>query len=220
MKRKLMMIIICLFTCTTTILAQENSGFWSCLIQGASVKLNVLPPATYLAGNRTTAFTIDGGVEFAPWCHWSFDINAQWNPFRRSDMRKRTYGDYEHDKARMFTLKGTARYWLCDRYDGWFLGTGLMYTRYNARNLQFGLMDFYGLEDDTRYQGDFYGVPIEVGYDILLSTHWNLELSAGIAIGYFKGHTYNIQQYSQRIGSLHQWNVIPSKLAVSFKYIF
>ena len=157
MKRKLLIASLLLLL-AGHMQAQDGGGLWSCMGQGLSLKLNLLPPVTWMAGNNTTQFTIDGGIEVAPWCHWSFDLNAQWNPFRRNDIKKRSYTDYEHDKARFFTLKATARYWLCDRYDGWFVGTGLIYTHYNARNLQFGLMDMYGLDKDVRYQGDFYGL--------------------------------------------------------------
>ena len=109
---------------------------------------------------------------------------------------------------RLLLLQPEAKYWLCEKFEGHFVGAHLHGAQY------------FGGFGDKRYDGYMAGGGITYGYDWILSPHWNLEAAIGV------GYAHLWYKESDRIPCLkcyenkhkNYWGV--TKLAVSFSYIF
>lgn len=69
---------------------------------------------------------------------------------------------------RFWLVQPEVRYWLCEKFEGHFLGFHLHGAQY------FGGFDRY------RYDGYLAGGGMSYGYDWILSPRWNLEAVVGI----------------------------------------
>lgn len=109
--------------------------------QKMAVKSNLLYDATA---------TINAGVEFRLAPRWTFDVSGNYNGWTISGDRK-----WKH-----WMLQPEARYWLCDRFAGHFLGAHVLGGKYNVGNLK-NSISFLGTDfsklTDRRYQGWFVG---------------------------------------------------------------
>ncbi len=106
----------------------------------------------------TTTPNIGLEVAFSP--KWTLDLSGGYNPWTFSDDKK----------MRFWLVQPELRYWLCEKFEGHFVGVHL----HGAQ--------FFGGFKEKRYDGYLAGGGITYGYDWILSPHWNLE--AAIGIGY------------------------------------
>lgn len=120
---------------------------------------------------------------------------------------------------RHWVLQPEYRYWFCESFNGWFLGAHLMGGEFNAGNVE---LPFHVLPDlkDHRYQGWYVGGGVTVGYQWMISRHWNFEASLGLGYDYIKYDKFKCGVCGERVQSsdAHYWG--PTKAALSFLYIF
>lgn len=129
---------------------------------------------------------------------WTVDLSVAYNPWNFGDGKK----------MHLLLLQPEAKYWLCEKFEGHFVGAYLHGGQY------------FGGFSDKRYDGYLAGGGLTYGYDWILSPHWNLEAAIGL------GYARLWYKESDRIPCLkcyerkHKdyWGV--TKLAVSFSYIF
>lgn len=98
------------------------------------------------------------------------------------------YNFYESDNGKRWKhwlVQPEFRYWLCERFNGTFLGVHALGGEYNFAKIDLPFSVFKGLKDN-RYEGHFYGGGLVVGYQWILSKRWNLEVSVGG--GYVRVH--------------------------------
>lgn len=124
---------------------------------------------------------VSGGLKPWPrWLAWDFDQdnNAKW---------------------RHFAVLPSFRWWPRTVFDGFYLGADLAYIHYNigGLSLPFGM---YKELADYRYQGDFYGGGLSVGYNWWLSRHWTLGLGAGFLAGYKNAKRYDCPHCGAELG--------------------
>ncbi len=137
-------------------------------------------------------------VEVALNNQWTLDLSGAYNPWTFKDDKK----------MRFWLAQPEARYWLCEKFEGHFVGL-------HAHGGQ-----FYGGFHSKRYDGYLAGGGLTYGYDWILSPHWNLEAAIGI------GYAYLWYKESPRIHCIkcevdkdkHYFGV--TKAAVSLIYIF
>ena len=103
------------------------------------------------------------------------------------------------------------RYWFYESFVGHFLGQHLTYVGYDLGSRT------------RRYKGHAYGLGVSYGYAWMLSKRWNIALEAGV--GLF--HTEDIRRdptisdwEDEYIYHYRRWTLAPSKLELSFSYIF
>ena len=134
-----------------------------------------------------------GGVEFALAPKWTLDISGNWNGWNFKDNMK-----WKH-----FLIQPEARYWLCEKFNGHFFGLHVHGGEFNVGNVctPFGLL---GDCRDSRHMGWYYGAGISYGYQWLIGTRWNLELSAGIGYVGADYTAYKAPVCGPRIGPGHQ----------------
>lgn len=116
-------------------------------------------------------------------------------------------------------LQPEYRHWFCQPFNGWFVGVHLMGGEFNIGEvkLPFGL--FKELRD-RRYEGWFAGGGITGGYQWMLSEHWNLEASLGLGYDYIRYDKFACGYCGEILKSSHRHYFGPTKLALSFIYIF
>ncbi len=142
--------------------------------------------------------SLNAGVEIGISPKMTLELAAAYNPWT-----------FKNDKKMRFWLaQPEARYWFCEKFEGHFVGVHLHGAQY------------FGGFKDKRYDGYLAGGGFTYGYQWILSPHWNLEAALGI------GYARLWYKESPRIPCLkcyenkHQNYFGPTKVAISFIYLF
>ena len=199
-KRKLLLICLALFCLTflrvDILKAQEppaDTTRWA-------IKTNLL-------GWATTSINLAGEVTLDE--RNSLNLAISYNPFTFADNRK----------WRHILVQPEWRYWTDRVFSGHFVGLHLLYTHYNAGNvdLPFGLWS--GLER-YRYQGDLVGAGLAYGYRWRLGRGWQMEASIGLGYGYTSYKKYECPECGAYLGKESRHLFMPTKTALSLIYVF
>lgn len=138
------------------------------------------------------------GLEVALSPKWTLDLSGAYNSWTFKDDKK----------MRFWLVQPEAKYWLCEKFEGHFVGAHLHGAQY------------FGGFKDKRYDGYLAGGGLTYGYDWILSPHWNLEASIGI------GYARLWYKESPRIPCVKCYEnkrkdyFGPTKAAISLVYIF
>ncbi len=75
-------------------------------------------------------------------------------------------------------LQPELRYWLCESFNGHFVGLHVHASQFNVGgwDIPLGRLKIF---KDHRYEGFLYGAGISYGYQWILSPRWNLEMNLG-----------------------------------------
>ncbi len=104
------------------------------------------------------ATTPNLGLEVALSRKVTLDLSAAYNPWTFKDDKK----------MRFWLAQPEVKYWLCEKFEGHFLGVHLHGAQY------------FGGFKEKRYDGYLAGGGLSYGYDWILSPHWNIEAEVGI----------------------------------------
>ena len=160
------------------------------------------------------ALTANAGVEFGVAPHWTIDVSANYNGWTLSHGRR-----WKH-----WFLQPEARYWVCDRFAGHFLGTHLLGGQFNIggvkNHIHFWGSDFSQI-GERRYQGWMAGTGVAYGYAWILGKHWNLEGEIGLGWIFTRYDSYPCANCGKNLehGKTHHY-VGPTKAAVNLVYTF
>ena len=102
-------------------------------------------------------------------------------------------------------------YWFYESFVGHFLGQHLTYVGYDLGSRT------------KRYKGHAYGLGVSYGYAWMLSKRWNIALEAGIGLFHTEDtrHDPTVSDWEDEyIYRYRRWTLAPTKLEVSFSYIF
>lgn len=172
--------------------------------QNFAVKTNLLYDATT---------TINAGVEVGLSPRWTLDVSGNYNPWEFSDNRK-----WKH-----WLVQPEARWWMCNKFMGSFLGFHALGGQYNVGNIpsdfKFLGTDFGKLED-SRYQGWMLGAGVTYGYDWAVANHFNIEFELGLGVVYSKYDQFECPECGKKQGSGDHFYVGPTKVAISLVYVF
>ena len=178
---------------------------FTCSAQEFALKTNAL----YWA---TTTPNLGFEVGLAP--KWTLDVSMGYNPWTFSDNKK-----WKH-----WLVQPEARYWLCEKMGGHFLGFHLHGGQYNIGNVNadFKLLgtDFSKLKN-SRYEGWFVGAGVAYGYAWMLGKHWNLEAEIGVGYAYTRYDRYECVTCGSKMqdDNVHHY-VGPTKAAINLVYVF
>lgn len=167
--------------------------------QTVSIKNNLLYDAT---------LTPNLGVEVGIDSLWSVGVNAGLRPWPRNAETTRKY--------RHFLISFEGRRWFKHTGEGQFLGANILYTHFNVGNIRFP----FGMYRDVRHnrkQGDAVALGPYYGYSWRLADHWNLEVEAGLDIGYAWTNVYDCGHCGTKIGEDNKVFLMP-KLGVNAVY--
>lgn len=191
---RLLIVSICLVVASLTASAQN-----------VVVKTNLLYDIT------TTA---NLGMEFKVAPKWTVDISGNLNAWTFSDNKK-----WKH-----WVLQPEARYWLCERFNGHFVGAHLVGGIYNMGNWN---TDFtflgtdFGQLKEHRYEGWLVGAGIAYGYHWMLDRHWSVEAEIGIGYVYTQADKYECPRCGEQLENNKPHHYVgPTKAAVNLIYVF
>lgn len=177
-----------------SVFAQGNVG----------VKTNLL----YGAGTLTPNL----GVEIGLGKRTTLDVNVGYNWFNLN-------GTTENNKKLVHWLvRPEFRYWLCEKFNGHFLGVHALGSQFNISGHNLSLL----LEKDSkqyRYQGWAIGAGISYGYQLFLSKRWNAEFSLGVGYAYLDYNKYPCYKCGDKLNSGNKHYLGPTNASVSLIYI-
>lgn len=190
---------------------RKQIGLW-CLLccltanaQKAVVKTNLL---------YDLAATANVGVEWGVTPHWTIDLSANYNGW--------TFGD--NKKWKHWLLQPEARYWLCERFNGHFVGAHLLGGTYNLGNLDTDFKLFgtdFGQLKDYRFEGWMMGAGLTYGYHWILSRRWSIEAAIGIGYVYTRADKYECPHCGDKLEEDRKHHYFgPTKAAVNLIYAF
>lgn len=167
---------------------------------------------TNLAADALANVNLGAEAGLAP--KWTLDLTGEFNGWTFSHSRR-----WKHWYA-----MPEARYWLCDRFSGHFLGVEAHGGQYNIGGFD-GKLHFLGTDarklKDSRYQGWFAGAGVTYGYAWILGRHWNIEAEIGIGYSYTRYDRFLCAGCGRRTESGRSHNYVgPTKAAVNLVYLF
>lgn len=191
---RLLIVSICLVVASLTASAQN-----------VVVKTNLLYDITA---------TANLGIEFKVAPKWTVDISGNLNAWTFSYNKK-----WKH-----WVLQPEARYWLCERFNGHFVGAHLVGGIYNMGNWN---TDFtflgtdFGQLKEHRYEGWLVGAGIAYGYHWMLGRHWSVEAEIGIGYVYTQADKYECPRCGEQLENNKPHHYVgPTKAAVNLIYVF
>lgn len=191
---RLLIVSICLVVASLTASAQN-----------VVVKTNLLYDITA---------TANLGIEFKVAPKWTVDISGNLNAWTFSDNKK-----WKH-----WVLQPEARYWLCERFNGHFVGAHLVGGIYNMGNWN---TDFtflgtdFGQLKEHRYEGWLVGAGIAYGYQWMLARHWSIEAEIGVGYVYTRADKYECPRCGDQLEDNKPHHYVgPTKAAINLIYVF
>ena len=150
-------------------------GIQSVKAQKVGVKTNLLYDATS---------TVNLGIEFGIARKWTLDISGSYNPWSFSENRK----------MKLWLVQPEARWWMCQKFSGHFLGIHAQGGEFNFGGMlpwgfksgkMFGAIENKNIRDH-RYEGWLAGGGVSYGYHWILGKRWGLEATIGLGYAYMK----------------------------------
>lgn len=173
--------------------------------QSVAVKTNMIPDAV-LSPNL--------GVEMGLSPRWTVEVIGELNGWTMSHGRR-----WKH-----WSVQPGARYWLCDRFLGHFIGVHAHGGQYNMGGFD-GRIHLLGTDarklKDSRYQGWFAGAGFSYGYAWAVGARWNLEAEIGVGYSYTQYDRFPCADCGTKLasGKSHHY-VGPTKAAINIVYLF
>lgn len=166
------------------------------LCQKIAIKNNVLYDAT---------LSFNLGVEVGLSDKSTLDISGGYNPFKFGGCKR-----FKH-----WIVQPEYRYWLCEKFNGTFLGVHVHGGEYSIAGLKLPFGMFPTLKDHM-YEGHFYGAGISIGHQWILGKRWSMETSLGLGYARLESDKYPCAECGSKIAKTkyNYWG--PTKAAVSF----
>ncbi|MCC8036083.1 MAG: DUF3575 domain-containing protein [Rikenellaceae bacterium] len=162
--------------------------------QKIGVKSNLLYDATA---------TVNLGFEAALGHKTTLDISGNYNGWSFGDARWRHW-----------LIQPEFRYWLCERFEGHFLGLHGHYAQYNV-----GGINLNDNMNNNRYQGYLYGAGLSYGYQWVVGKRWNLEATVGAGYARMFDRKIPLAECGEMVRKKHYNYWGPTKIGLSFIYI-
>ena len=144
--------------------------------------------------------TLNVGAEAALTDNWSLELSGYWNPVNTASL-----------SMNFHAVQISGRYWLYESFVGHFVGGQLSYVGYDLGSRT------------RRYDGRAYGIGFSYGHAWMLSKRWFVTLEAGIGLYRTKDTRRDptVGDWDDEyIYHYRRWTLAPSRLEVSFSYLF
>lgn len=175
-------------------------GYLQGYSQKVAISVNALPAID-------KAFS--GSISYALDNKNTVDLTGYLRPWKRS----------ENYVNRYWIIQPEYKYWLCQKFNGSFIGAYLNGGQFNVggKKLPFGL--FSPLKEN-RYEGWLTGAGVSYGYHWMLNSHWNIETSIGVGYEFIRYKQYDCEECAKLKNKGKHHYIGPSKAAISLIYIF
>lgn len=146
--------------------------------------------------------------------HWTFDLTGEYN----------NWNAWHDHKWRHWTVQPEVRYWLEESFSHWFVGAHFLGGEFNVGNLHHRLPFFWGKMHnmkDFRYQCNFAGLGVGVGYAWQWDEHWGLSAELGLGYMHINSDKYECAGCQQKVDENIRYNYLgPTKAALNLIYRF
>lgn len=158
-------------------------------------------------------------LELAIGKKWTLDTQLGINTFFYE--KDATSPHYKEKKFSHWMIQPELRYWTCEKFNGWYIGSHIMGGQYNIGKIKvpFILSGQKDKMDQHRYEGWAAGFGISTGYQWYLSRRWNLELSLGLGYMYINYDKFPCATCGSKQDEGHTNYLGPTKAAISLIYI-
>ncbi len=196
--------IICI---VTLLVALGVSGAQQAQAQVA-LKTNLLYDAT---------LTPNLGVEIGTAKRQTFQLHYGLHPWAISH-------DGVERQIEHWYLSPEYRWWFCQKFNGAFVGVHAHGGQFNVKNIDLPTFidNIYGTEElaSNRYQGWYVGGGVTLGYQWVMSKHWNFEAALGAGYAYIDYDKYTCEDCARLLddNNAHYWGI--TKANLSLLYIF
>lgn len=130
-------------------------------------------------------------------------------------------------QAKHWVLMPEYRWWTCTKFNGLFYGIHAMGGQFNAGNVNIPLPGAFvgggnvrSMVKDSRVEGSFLGAGVTVGYQRIMSRHWNIEAEIGVGYDHVWYDQYPCADCGTKIKSGSANYIGVTKLGVSLLYLF
>lgn len=147
--------------------------------------------------------TPNAGVEVGIGNHFTVDMWGGYNAWKFANNMKLNF----------YLFQPEARYWLCRKFEGHFLGVHGHYAHFNIGNIPFisGLTDYV-------LRGNLYGGGITYGYHWALGERWGLEAMMGVGYAFMKYTKYRCAECAEAVGLYSRNYFGPTRIGFSVIY--
>lgn len=203
----------------------SNRRIWSMLTVAAALMWSVAANAQSIAIKNNLLYdattTPNLGVEVGLGRKTTGQIFYGLNPW--------SFGSDDADakKAKHWLLMPEIRWWTCSKMNGWFFGIHGMGGQFNAANVDLPIPGTFFKGDnlrkevrDYRYEGSYLGGGLTVGYQWILSRHWNFEAEIGAGYDHVWYKKYPCAECGSMIDKATTNYVGVTKLGLSLMYVF
>lgn len=125
----------------------------------------------------------------------------------------------ENRKFKHWLVQPELRYWLCESFNGHFIGIHAHGAKYNAGGWNIPVGRLSALKDH-RYEGYLYGAGLSYGYQWIISPRWNFELSLGGGFARIHYDKYPCVKCGTKIDEGKYNYLGVTKAAISLIYMF
>lgn len=159
------------------------------------------------------------GIEVALAERWTFELAGGYNPW--------TFNEENNLKAKHWLVSPEFRYWFCESFQGHFIGVNGNYTQFNISGMPLPNV-FYNLctnapadfdYENARICGWAVGAGVTYGYQFLLSSRWNLELTLGLGWWYTEYDQFESRKCGLFEQAVYKHVIGPTSLGISFIYL-
>lgn len=95
----------------------------------------------------------------------------------------------ESSQLNHLIIRPEYRWWMCERFNGHFVGANVMFARYHIGGKKVPML----FKKHERYDGYAYGAGITYGYNLPLSKRWGLEFNVGVGASYLTYDRYTCE---------------------------
>lgn len=202
-----------------------NRRIWSVLIVFAALVFSIGANAQNLAVKTNLLYdastTPNIGVELGLGRKTTAQVFYGYNPWKYSG------SGADAKKAMHWVVMPELRWWTCTKMNGWFYGVHAMGGQFNAANVNapspgvfFNGADIIKAVRDNRVEGAFAGGGVTVGYQWILSRHFNLEAEVGAGYNRIWYEKYPCAECGTRLEKASSNYAGITKAGLSIMYIF
>lgn len=121
----------------------------------------------------------------------------------------------DHRQRVHMILRPEYRWWLCERYNGHFFGTHLIYSRYNVSGFNVPLL----FDKEFRYDGHAFGAGVTYGYNWAFAKRWGAEFNIGLGYMYMDYDRYDCAKCDKdgEPGNKHYFG--PTRMGVTLVFL-
>lgn len=168
--------------------------------QNVAIKTNILSLAT-------TTLNLGAEIRLKP--KMTINVEASYNPWDFADNKK----------LKHFILQPELRLWQCESFNRGFFGVHAMFGKFNAGGVKIPMSIWEGMEEN-RYEGLLTGVGLSYGWNWFLGRHWSAEATFGFGYMYLDYKKYECRKCGDFQAKEKKHYFGPTKMAVSFMYLF